>query len=149
MRYAVIEGEGANAFVENVIVADAVEQMGLEASLGKRLVDAGPLGLAIGDLHNGREWTRNVDGEQVALPLAEPIAEVDALLALFEGVTDGVEAAKLTPEQTERARKVRDAMDAALEAVEQTADAETTQKCLPIMRAAARGAVTEKLTRSL
>lgn len=70
MKYAVISGPIArDAQVINIIVADSGQKVELEAALGNPLMDAGPLGLTIGDLYNGRNWTRNVDGEQMALPI--------------------------------------------------------------------------------
>ena len=134
MRYAIIDGEGVNAFVENIIIADESEREGLQVSLGKQLLDATPLGLGIGDLYNGTHWTRNIDGEQVALPIEEPNADIDALLALLEGRTDELQAAKLTPEQTARIVSVRSAMDVAVQAVKQSGDIALLKQCTPILR---------------
>lgn len=70
MKFAVINGPvKRDAHVENVIVASADQKAELESALGKTLLDAGPLGLTVGDLYNGKNWTRNVDGEQMALPI--------------------------------------------------------------------------------
>ena len=75
-------------FVDNVIVAEAAQQEELEAALGRTLLDAGPLGMETGDYYNGAQWTRNVDGEQVPLPVGDHPAVEEALRLLEEGETD-------------------------------------------------------------
>ena len=69
MRFAVLTED--QEFVDNVIIAQAAQKEELEAALGRTLMDAAPLGLTVGDYYNGASWTRNVAGEQVALPLEE------------------------------------------------------------------------------
>ena len=81
MKFAVIE----NDFVTNIIVADETQREELERALNAELIDAAPLDMQIGDYYNGKTWTRNVDGEQVALPLGDNPA-VDELLAMLGGV---------------------------------------------------------------
>ena len=71
-------------FVENVIIAQAAQKDELEAALGRTLMDAAPLGLTVGDYYNGASWTRNVDGEQVSLPL-DPNPDVTEVLNIIEG----------------------------------------------------------------
>lgn len=81
MRFAVLSAD--QTMVDNVIVAREDQQQELEAALGRTLMDAAPLGLLTGDLYNGTAWTRNVDGEQVALPLdANP--DVTEVLNIIE-----------------------------------------------------------------
>ena len=81
MRFAVLNAAGD--LVENVVVARENQREELEAALGRALVDAAPLGLQIGDLFNGSSWTRNIDGEQVTLPLdANP--DVTEVLNIIE-----------------------------------------------------------------
>ena len=82
MRFAVLTEN--HEFVENVIVAQAAQKEELEASLGRTLLDAAPLGLTVGDYFNGASWTRNVDGEQVSLPL-DPNPDVTEVLNIIEG----------------------------------------------------------------
>lgn len=82
MRFAVLNE--THDLVENVIVANANQHDELEASLGRALVDAAPLGLTIGDFFNGVSWTRNVDGEQVTLPIGDNSAVAEAI-AILEG----------------------------------------------------------------
>lgn len=82
MRFAVLNE--THDLVENVIVANANQHDELEASLGRALVDAAPLGLTIGDFFNGVAWTRNVDGEQVTLPIGDNSAVAEAI-AILEG----------------------------------------------------------------
>lgn len=75
--FAVIADAGVNgslasdAYVENVMVLDPSQKSEMELALGKPLLDCKPFGLAIGDLFNGENWTRNVDGEQRTLPIQE------------------------------------------------------------------------------
>ena len=82
MRFAVLTEN--HEFVENVIIAQAAQKDELEAALGRTLMDAGPLGLTVGDFHNGTTWTRNVDGEQVSLPLGDS-ADGEEALAILTG----------------------------------------------------------------
>ena len=81
MRFAVLTSD--HTMVDNVIVAREDQKQELEAALGRVLMDAAPLGLQIGDLFNGANWTRNVDGEQVALPLEEN-PDVNEVLDIIE-----------------------------------------------------------------
>lgn len=83
MRFAVLTED--QKFVENVIVGRADQKEELEAALGRTLMDAAPLGLQIGDLKNGEAWTRNIDGEQVQLPIGDNPAVAEAI-AILEGV---------------------------------------------------------------
>ena len=82
MRFAVLTEN--HEFVENVIVAQVAQKEELEAALGRTLMDAAPLGLTVGDYFNGAAWTRNVDGEQVSLPL-DPNPDVTEVLNIIEG----------------------------------------------------------------
>lgn len=82
MRFAVLNE--TNDLVENVIVADIEQHDELEASLGRALVDASVLDLMIGDFFNGAAWTRNIDGEQVTLPIGDNSAVAEAI-AILEG----------------------------------------------------------------
>lgn len=81
MRFAVLTSD--HTMVDNVIVAREDQKQELEGALGRVLMDAAPLGLQIGDLFNGENWTRNVDGEQVALPLEEN-PDVNEVLDIIE-----------------------------------------------------------------
>lgn len=80
MRFAVLSDD--QTMVDNVIVAREDQQQELEAALGRILMDASPLGMQIGDLFNGANWTRNVDGEQVALPIGDSTDGAEALAIL-------------------------------------------------------------------
>lgn len=82
MRFAVLNE--TNDLVENVIVANASQHDELEASLGRALVDASVLDLTVGDFFNGAAWTRNIDGEQVKLPIGDNSAVAEAI-AILEG----------------------------------------------------------------
>ena len=82
MRFAVLTEN--QEFVDNVIVGRADQKEELEAALGRTLLDAAPLGLTVGDYYNGAAWTRNVDGEQVVLPLGES-ADGEEALAILTG----------------------------------------------------------------
>lgn len=85
MKFAVLSAD--KQFVDNVIVARESQKAELEASLGRTLMDASPLGLTVGDYYNGSAWTRNVDGEQVALPLGDN-ADVAEAIAILNGEVD-------------------------------------------------------------
>ncbi len=85
MKFAVLSVD--NQFVDNVIIARESQKAELEASLGRTLMDAAPLGLTVGDYYNGSAWTRNVDGEQVALPLGDN-ADVAEAIAILDGEVD-------------------------------------------------------------
>ena len=83
MRFAVLTEN--HEFVENVIIAQAAQKDELEAALGRTLMDAAPLGLTVGDFYNGAAWTRNVDGEQVTLPIITDSADAAEALAILSG----------------------------------------------------------------
>ena len=83
MRFAVLSAD--QEFVDNVIIAQAAQKDELEAALGRTLMDAAPLGLTVGDYFNGAEWTRNVDGEQVTLPIITDSADAAEALAILSG----------------------------------------------------------------
>lgn len=72
-KYAVVE----NNFVTNVIVLDDKNVESMSAVLGKELVDAIPCGLMIGDLRNGENWTRNLNGVQTVLEELKPQQQTD------------------------------------------------------------------------
>lgn len=82
MRFAVLSAD--QQFVDNVIVANENQKEELEAALGRTLLNAAPLGLTVGDFYNGAAWTRNVDGEQVKLPIGDNSAVAEAI-AILEG----------------------------------------------------------------
>ena len=86
MRFAVLTEN--HEFVESVIVAQAAQKEELEAALGRTLMDAAPLGLTVGDFYNGAAWTRNIDGEQVVLPVGVS-ADVAEALAILNGEEEG------------------------------------------------------------
>lgn len=89
MRFAVLDT--TETIVVNAIVGKASQIEELQRNLGRKLVDAAPLGLAVGDLYNGKKWTRNIDGEQVALPIGDNPAVAEALQILTGGDTDADE----------------------------------------------------------
>lgn len=83
MRFAVLTED--QEFVDNVIVANEDQKDELEAALGRTLMDAAPLGLTVGDYYNGANWTRNVDGEQVTLPIVVASADAEEALMILNG----------------------------------------------------------------
>lgn len=89
MRFAVLTAD--HMMVDNVIVARADQQQELQLALGRVLMDAAPLGLTVGDMYNGKKWTRNIDGEQVALPIGDNPAVAEAIQILLGGDTDADE----------------------------------------------------------
>ena len=70
-KYALVE----NNTVVNVIVINEANLE--EMSVLGELVDAVPLGLCIGDLRNGANWTRNLNGVQTILEPLTPDAQTD------------------------------------------------------------------------
>ena len=86
MRFAVLTED--QEFVDNVIVANEDQKEEMEAALGRTLMDAAPLGLTVGDFYNGAAWTRNIDGEQVVLPVGVS-ADVAEALAILNGEEEG------------------------------------------------------------
>ena len=86
MRFAVLTED--QEFVDNVIVANEDQKEELEAALGRTLMGAAPLGLTVGDFYNGAAWTRNIDGEQVVLPVGVS-ADVAEALAILNGEEEG------------------------------------------------------------
>lgn len=80
MRFAVLSAD--QQFVDNVIVANENQKEELEAALGRTLLNAAPLGLTVGDYFNGVNWTRNVDGEQMVLPIGDSTDGEEALAIL-------------------------------------------------------------------
>ena len=83
MRFAVLSAD--QQFVDNVIVANENQKEELEAALGRTLLNAAPLGLTVGDYFNGANWTRNVDGEQIVLPIAVASADAEEALMILNG----------------------------------------------------------------
>lgn len=86
MKFAVLSQN--QEFVDNVIVAREDQKEEMEAALGRTLMDAAPLGLTVGDFYNGAAWTRNIDGEQVVLPVGVS-ADVAEALAILNGEEEG------------------------------------------------------------
>ena len=82
MRFAVLSAN--REFVDNVIVANESQKDELEAALGRTLMDAAPLGLTVGDYYNGAAGTRDIDGEQVVVPVGVG-ADVAEALAILNG----------------------------------------------------------------
>lgn len=90
MMYAQIETHrgmeiARDSYVENLLVMDPSQKGSMEAALGKPLLEASPLGLLPGDLYNGVAWTRNVDGEQVVLPIETPSTDAEEALRILRG----------------------------------------------------------------
>ena len=82
MRFAVLSEN--KLFVENIIVAREAQKEEMEKALNRTLMDAAPLGMSIGDFYNGTAWTRNIDGEQIVLPIDDNYAVAEAI-AILEG----------------------------------------------------------------
>ena len=88
MKYAVVKSD----MVENVLVASPEQKEELEQALSAELVDAAPYGLQIGDMRVGANWTRNQDGEQIALDENATYDELVAHIAELEAILKGKEA---------------------------------------------------------
>lgn len=80
-KYAIVEKN----FVKNIIVINAEQVQEVSEALGKELVEADTLRLTIGDYRRNGVWTRNIDGEQVALTEQPTYAELREALALLTG----------------------------------------------------------------
>lgn len=92
--YAVVKGE----MVENVIVLNDNQVDEFETILHAELVNALPLGLCVGDLRVGDNWTRNLNGEQVILEPITPQQQTD-----YAGLRDKVESMTATMNEAEAA----------------------------------------------
>lgn len=71
--YAVVQHD----MVENVIVLNENQIEEFETILNAELVNALPLGLCIGDLRVGNNWTRNINGAQTVLEPLTPQQQTD------------------------------------------------------------------------
>lgn len=60
-----------NNIVQNVIVIKKEQIPSMSAILNCEIVNAEYHGLCAGDLRTSKGWTRNINGEQVVLPLLE------------------------------------------------------------------------------
>ena len=58
-----------NNIVQNVIIIKENQIPSMSVILDCEIVDASPYGLCAGDLRTVNGWTRNIDGEQIILPL--------------------------------------------------------------------------------
>lgn len=83
MKFAVLSEN--KLFVENVIILKENQKEEFEVIMGRKLMDAAPLGMEIGDFFNGKNWTRNIEGEQVALPIRDDPA-VEEILEIMREV---------------------------------------------------------------
>ena len=92
--YAVVKRE----MVENVIVLNDDQVDEFENILHAELVNALPLGLCVGDLRVGNNWTRNLNGEQVILEPITPQQQTD-----YAGLRDKVESMTATMDEAEAA----------------------------------------------
>ena len=83
MRFAVIKDNT----VVTVIIANEEQKEELETALQSELVDASEYNLTVGDLWNGKAWTRNEDGEQVVIepeiPIEDRISAVEAAVEML------------------------------------------------------------------
>lgn len=95
MKLARIDGTGADyaivagAHVGAVSVfADGYDIDGLIRATGSLWLRTDPLGLGVGDLYNGIHWTRNVDGEQMTLPIEADSLDAEEAIAILLGEVD-------------------------------------------------------------
>mgnify|MGYP007066782048 CR=1 FL=1 len=59
---------------------------------GMELIDVEPLGIQIGDYRRDNVWYRNLDGQEVALPVPEDTGpSYDDLLAYYNAMKEAVE----------------------------------------------------------
>lgn len=85
---AVIE----NNSVTNIIYINETAMQDF-AARGMELMDAAPMGLQMGDYRRADAWYRNLDGQEVALPLpADTGPSYGDLLAYYEAMKSEVEA---------------------------------------------------------
>lgn len=73
-------------YVDNVIVLNEEQINEMSAALNAEMVDALPLGLCVGDLRVGDQWTRNINGVQTILEPITPEQQTD-----YAGLRDEVE----------------------------------------------------------
>lgn len=59
---------------------------------GMELIDVEPLGIQIGDYRRDNVWYRNLDGQEVALPVPEDTGpSYDDLLAYYNAMKEAIE----------------------------------------------------------
>lgn len=59
---------------------------------GMELIDVEPLGIQIGDYRRNGQWYRNLDGQEVALPVPDDTGpSYDDLLAYYNAMKEAVE----------------------------------------------------------
>lgn len=62
------------------------------AARGWELMDAAPLGLQIGDYRRDNVWYRNMNGQELALPVPEDTGpSYDDLLAYYNSMKEAIE----------------------------------------------------------
>lgn len=59
---------------------------------GMELIDVEPLGIQVGDYRRNGQWYRNLDGQEVALPVPEDTGpSYDDLLAYYNAMKEAIE----------------------------------------------------------
>lgn len=59
---------------------------------GMELIDVEPLGIQVGDYRRDGQWYRNLDGQEVALPVPEDTGpSYDDLLAYYNAMKEAIE----------------------------------------------------------
>lgn len=87
MNAAVIQNNSAvNIIYITKTAMDDFTQRGME------LIDVEPLGIQIGDYRRDNVWYRNLDGQEVALPVPDDTGpSYDDLLAYYNAMKEAVE----------------------------------------------------------
>lgn len=80
MKYAIVN----DSIVTSIIIVHESQREEMASALSADLINADEYNLIIGDLWNGKNWTRNVDGEQVILK--KTVSSEDRLAAVEAAV---------------------------------------------------------------
>ena len=88
-----------NDIVINVIIIDENQVENLAQAMDVEIIDARPRGLAIGDLRTPQGWTRNADGEQILLPLLDPV-HYDSYTVAINRAVEAEKQVELVAEET-------------------------------------------------
>lgn len=80
-----------NLITNTIVVNKITQKVEIEVALGAELIDTAEVNVQIGDLWNGENWTRNVNGEQVVIDTT-PVVERTVWEELDDAYREGVDS---------------------------------------------------------